>query len=149
MQLKRIVISILFLLTYTIGFAHNLMPHNVLNGSDSKHCHEHVNSDVSNTDDYISHGDHFDTNLYDLIICTLSDTEHGDENCNLEHYIAPSTNLSLKNIATVQLVAIIFTLLNEEINDDTKTAYNTNVQFSFLSPLLEHSPHRGPPATSC
>jgi len=139
----------LLLFTYSIGFAHNILPHNAFNLGQSEHNHQHIQTGSADEENYISHGNHFDTNWYDLIICALTDAEHGGEDCNLEHYIVPNTNSPLENIPTIQFVTLLFTFLTDETPDKPKIGYNINLQFSFLSPLLEHSPHRGPPAIIC
>lgn len=147
MQLKKTIISLLLLLTYSVGFAHNLVPHCTSTSEVNSHQHVHVSPDTD--EDFISHGNHYDASLIDLIVCALSETDHPLDNCSMQHYLSPKTNSSVNDINTVQILTVLFTLFNDEIKVEKKATYITQVQTKFTTPLLEHSPHRGPPATFC
>jgi len=158
MRLNKVIISLFLLLTYSIGFAHNLVPHcsgeiehASLTENDSHHQHghhEHLDEDVA-AHDHIAHENHYDEDYLDLVICMLDDVEHGDEDCEQEHcFILGSNNLSLKNLSNVQLIYLVVGLVQNSFTIEQPEYVSSEYCYNYLSPPLEKSPHRGPPHTS-
>ncbi len=155
----KFCISLFLLLTYTFGFAHNLIPHcqELATGEKqniSHHHHEHHKHkpDVkpSYEHGHIVHEGHFDENIYDLIVCILSELEHPADNCHSSHYILASQNNDLtKQLSKVKIVAVLFSLLNFTNQRKPLSEYSCEVAVQYSYPPLDNSPNRGPPSFSC
>lgn len=152
---KKIIISIILLLTYSLGFAHNIIPHqhdSETGFHNHDHTEEHHNHDHSSDSDpeHISHGNHFDEGLYDLIVCFLHETDFHKENCNTEFFIAAKTNRFLtKKNQQQKLVATHF-VSTIKIKPATSLFNVANNPISFYRFQLEDNlPLRGPPAKKC
>ena len=154
MQLKRAILSVSFLLVYSLGFSHDLIPHCRDHGKshDHKHGHEHHHHDVHdhNEDhDHISHHGHFDEGVLDLLICVLSETDHPvteDEHCfylpEVRNYKANSENF--KFIANFICSAV----MRARADDNTGASFQIAPANGYLPPPIANSPHRGPPVIS-
>lgn len=159
MRFRKVIISLFLFLTYSIGFAHNLVPHCTVDfensniaTKDSHHHHNHHehNGEDEADHDHIVHEDHLDSGYLDLVICLLEDVEHGDEECGQEHcFTLSSNNLSLKNFSKIQMIYVVFGLLQESFIHDQREYFNIEYSHIILSPPLEKSPHRGPPVFTC
>lgn len=160
MIIKRLSISIILLLTYSLGFAHNFVPHNhdteitvhEHSHEESGHSHHHhaAKEQAHQEHKHISHGAHFDEGFYDLLICFLHDADHHEDECDNHYYIpAKANNTSTNNLLPQQLVATIIAL-SVEI-EPTELTYNieVNSRINYRSPSIENSPLRGPPAQKC
>jgi hypothetical protein len=91
MQLKNAVISFLLICSYSLGFAHNVIPHcDEAHGNGANHSHEHhihIGPDETNEEHtHIAHNDHFDDGILELLICALEVVNHHDGACDLEFY---------------------------------------------------------------
>ena len=161
MEFKRIVISCLLLVTYTLGFAHSLIPHceagdtehqiAAHEGSNSHHHHEHhQHAPEDNVDhEHIIHNGHLDGGLYDFIVCLLSDAQHPRNDCNLQHYLPAITNDKIDTkISKTRLVATLFALCCIIIQNEELPSFSSELA-NYLSPHIEHTPYRGPPSFSC
>ena len=159
MQTKKAFISVLLLLTYSLGFAHNLVPHceELTIGeqqSSSHHHHEHHqhSSDEENAlaDQHISHNDHFDLGVYDLIACFLSEMEHPGNDCHFENCFLLKTSDDLtKQFSKTKIVIILYSVLGLLDQNESLSEYNSEFAEQYLSPPLGNSPNRGPPSISC
>ena len=157
MNIKRIIISFILLLTYSLGFAHNIIPHqhdsetHTHNHShDNAHDHSHSNSLAHNDHQHVSHGDHFDESLYDLLVCFLHETDFKTDECNIYYIAPPKTNASSK-AQTQQLLAVIstlFELVSDSENTPSKHIVGNDSTKDYLSPSIANSPLRGPPSIS-
>lgn len=158
MNFKRIVISFFLLLTYSLGFAHNLIPHQHdsetekhSHAHDNKHEHHHHSEPKKSKveHEHISHGDHFDEGFYDLLVCFLHDADFHTDDCNT-HYIAPTkthrslTNKSQKTLFVATLLAVTIEVEQPEL----ATYFNVNSIIFYHSHSIEDSPLRGPPSIS-
>lgn len=153
---KKIIISIILLLTYSLGFAHNFIPHQHDSQTEThSHAHEddhehHPHNSVVDSDhEHISHGDHFDEGLYDLLVCFLHDADFHNDDCNNHYFISTKSNNSLTNKS--QQLALVATLLALTIEFDQPRS-TTNIVVdqatSYRSPSIADSPLRGPPVLS-
>lgn len=156
----KFFISFLLLLTYTFGFAHDLIPHcqELAIGEKqniSHHHHEHHQHEpdvkLSSEHDHIVHEGHYDENIYDLIVCILSELEHpADDDCHVSHYIPTKLNTDLtKQVSKTKIIAILVSVFS--LTDQRKSLYeyNSEVAVQYSSPPLGNSPNRGPPSISC
>jgi len=155
---KNIIISIILLLTYSLGFAHNFIPHNHDIGTEvhehshenEEHKHHHHASEEKSHNDDISHGDHFDEGFYDLILCFLHDANHHEDECDNHYYIPAKSNNSLsKKSNQLKLAA---TLLASTINikqPELISNLDFNSNLFYHSHKIEGSPLRGPPSPKC
>ncbi|MDB4533628.1 hypothetical protein N9242_02065 [Vicingaceae bacterium] len=159
MLTKKLFISIILLLTYSLGFAHNFVPHN--HDSETavhEHSHEenghshhhHSTKEQAHQDhEHISHGDHFDEGFYDLLICFLHDADHHEDECDNHYFIPTKTNSSSTNkLHQQKLVAtlIALTVVLEKPELTYKLDVNSSIFYRSLS--MEDSPLRGPPSIS-
>ncbi len=156
MQLKRTLIAIVMLFSYTIVFAHNIIPHCPHSAGDDATCglhaihsdshhHEH-NHDAGDEDSHIIHADHVDDGIFDFLVCMLSETEHSDnenENHQIVHTENQAVNMEFK--LDVQKIAILFvafdlTPISAEIDRP-----EGDLEIVIPLPPIEYAPRRGPP----
>lgn len=159
MKIIKSVISVFLLLTYSLGFAHNLIPHcqELAIGEQqniSHHHHEHHQHEpdvkLSSELDHIVHEGHFDENIYDLIACILSELEHPADDCHNSQYVPTKSNNDLtKQLSKVKIVAILFSVLGFTNQSKSPSEYSCEVAVQYSSPPLDNSPNRGPPSISC
>jgi len=157
--LRRVIISFLLLLTYSLGFAHNFVPHQ--HGSqtekhkhthDDKHEHHHHNetNNLAIDHEHISHGNHFDEGFYDLLVCFLHDTDFHSDDCK-SHYFIPAKSNNTLSERSLQLFAIVNTLFSTTLESEEASSIDfLDLDFTsdYRSPSLVDSPLRGPPVFS-
>jgi hypothetical protein len=155
---KKIILSILLLFTYSLGFAHSFIPH-----QHTTETHEHVHEENGHTHhhhstkeqahqdhEHITHGDHFDEGLYDLIVCFLHDANQHQQECDLLYVIPTKTNNTSTNKSQhLKLVAtqLVFPLKAEQAQSIHQVEANSTI--CYRSSSLEDSPLRGPPTPKC
>jgi hypothetical protein len=153
MQFYKIIISLLLLLTYSFGFAHNLVPH-CNDSSEENHTHvpshnhhQHFEGEEIDTEHSdIAHNNHFDGGVIDFITCLVHESETPGEECSVEHCFTFSTNnFSLKDISKIQTAIVLFTVFQPIVQNETILYSSADLEINYLSPPLEDSPHRGPP----
>ena len=157
MQIKRVVISCFLLFTYSLGFAHNLIPHceasNIEHQENSHHHHEHHQHDSDDKDidhEDIVHNGHLDAGFYDYVLCFLSDTEHPIHDCNLNHYLPANTYDKVDTeLSKAKFIAVLITVFSTTEQDEALPKTRSEVASIYLSPPIGDSPHRGPPSFSC
>ena len=152
----------ILLLTYSLGFAHNIIPHS--HDSETEHHeenHEHeghhhhhhhhhhsTSKQLTANHEHITHGNHFDEGLYDLLICFLHEAHQEDE-CENQHYIPANTNRIIINKLQVnKLVATLFSITLESEMSELISENQIDSETSYLSPSVEDTPLRGPPSIS-
>ncbi len=155
---KRVFISIILLFAYSLGFAHNLIPHThshetkeeIVVHKESGHPHHHHNNlhqHKKHVDhEHISHGDHFDEGFYDLLICFLHTADNQAKDCDAHYYITTDHNRTLTNKQKIQLLATLVVLYSEP---EEVVLFSELYSFSELKippPLITNSPLRGPPS---
>ena len=160
MQVIRSVISLFLLLVYSISFAHDLIPHChfdkmsehiVAEQGESHHHHEHHTHEADEETDHehITHQNHLDDGLLDYVICLLSELEHPSEYAHRHYAPVISNDNFLKGLDKPKFVAILFTVFTAPEIDMLPSRYATELAFTYHSPPLLNSPHRGPPSISC
>lgn len=156
LRLKKAIISCLLVLTYSIGFTHNLVPHcsgeidhvDVLSEDVHHHNHHEHNDKDASDHNHVVHNNHFDSNYVDLVICLLEDVGQEAEHCGQEHcFVISSKVLSLKNLPSTQLTYVLYSLFQNITELESPSHYDVEICCNYLSPPLERSPHRGPPFT--
>ena len=156
---KKAFISIVLLLTYSLGFAHNFIPHShsideenhAITHEEDGHHHHHNHSTKHLTSDHehISHGSHYDETLYDLLVCFMHDTHNHENDCEDHYFLAVnSTRNIITKIQANKLVTALFTIISETQQNEFITDYFPNLEIAYLSPPKGESPLRGPPKNS-
>jgi len=154
---KRIIISLLLLLTYSLGFAHNFIPHqhnaetethNHAHDDKNEHHHHNGINKLGVDHEHISHGNHFDDGFYDLLVCFLHDAEFHSDDSNNDYFIPTKTNNTSSEIS-LQLFAIVNTLFATTL--ETKEAssldfLDIDLTSNYRSPSLVDFHLRGPPS---
>ncbi len=152
MQFSKVAISLLLLLTYSFGSAHNLIPHNqeldLQNHIPATHHHYSLNDKNSSNHDLILHQSHFDESLFDLVVCFISETDHPVKKCIIQHYMLTETNdVFPRDPVKANIACLLLMVFTEFSIKKSISVGNTNSGFTHLSPLLKSSPHRGPPSS--
>jgi len=147
-QLKKIIISVSLLLVYSLGFAHNLIPHSHdVNEAFANHSvighhhHQHADEHEHHDHEHVSHGTHVDENLYDFLVCVLFEMEHEEHGC-VFHQLPTTVKMVKKN--------------QTDLVFSSNTTYNTPASLSkptlssvivpgYFSPLISALSLRGPP----
>jgi len=153
---KKAIISILLLLTYSLGFGHNFIPHNHDTekeehvDSHEKNGHHHHNNitHLNVTHKHISHGDHFDHGFYDLLVCFMHEA-HQEESCKENLYFpSKSSRFIVNKLQTVKLIYLLISINLESTNSGLFSGVIVNSTLDYLTPNIESSPLRGPPSIS-
>lgn len=154
MQVKQSIIAFIFLAIFSLGFGHGVVPHcegKEAGGEDHHHHKHHEHSSDNPIDDYhVSHNNHLDENIYDYLVCLVSDLEHEDDNCNM--FLC--SNITLNDFSFIDLVKVELPLVhissfNLELLNNSESDYAELDCISGLPPILENILHRGPPSISC
>ena len=154
MELKRVVISFFLIFSYTVGFAHSVIPHcdNLLNGNHihntaEGHNHQHHDhSDFSHKDhEHITHGNHFDKGIYDLLICLFSDLEHGESECNMQHNNPIEPSIEYNQQEYIKFISI-FSTISGDIKEIEQQRLSKLSESAYYSPELSAQSLRGPPS---
>lgn len=107
MQLKKTIISFLLIIAYSVGFAHELIPHyhveDGVNIGANEELHHHVTPNERDLND-ITHDDHLDDNFLDFLVCIISHSEHSSHD-NLEA-LHQGTDLSIDKSAPSNLMGL-------------------------------------------
>jgi len=152
MKITKIIISLFLLLTYSLGIAHNIIPHQH-DGADHQHVseghqedgHHHLSNDSNTEHKHIPHGDHFDEDMYELLVCFLHQSESKENDCNKQHYTPAKTYRSLINKDSQLNASLLDNLHRVELKETSLETINfTDQAFSLL--LSSCSTLRGPPS---
>lgn len=146
----------MLLLAYSLGFTHNLISHThiaesenniVAHDEDGHHHHHHHNIQNNKHVDHehISHGNHFDEDLYDLLICFLHTADNQAKDCDNEYYIAADHNRVLKSKQQVKLLATLVALYTEPEESVLFSEFYAVAELKIRPPLISSYPLRGPP----
>ena len=156
MRLMKPFIAVFLLLTYSVGFAHNLIPHHhhITTGiGEAGHHHEHhqhgMESSFGENHEHIEHQDHFDENLLDLLICMLHDFEHSEGECYTQYLVVPKKstqpigNSKVKLICTLLSFVLVnpFESVSQNFCEGDETAISVDVP--------DNARDRAPPVFSC
>ena len=152
MKIAKAFISIILLFTYTLGFAHNLVPHHMDIGEHGNETafhehHQHNDSEELNPDhNHHDHGDHFDEGLYDFILCFFSELEQPSESCSVHYYFPAESTKNVKQFKSNALLATYFALA---LKLDFSQEYSiSEIEYFYSSPLSGCEWTRGPPSIS-
>jgi hypothetical protein len=150
MSCKRTVISLFLLLTYTLGFGHDVIPHQ--HNSDTHHhaeTHHHHDGATHKHEhkqhDHVAHGNHFDSSLYDLIICFLSEASHATEECEFTHYTLSNTASAAKNTTQASSTISLYSSIVAETTNNTNGDDFNFSSINYRPRRIASSPLRGPP----
>lgn len=157
MELKKTILSIILLATYTLGLAFNTTAvcQDLAIGETeiSQHHHdhhEHIETESITSDhEHLVHEDHLDEGWYDFIVCFLSDLEHSQDKC---HTIQTSQFLfkrgnSINDVSKiVAAISFFFYGISIEEESDEYGEYYVN---NYSSPCIHNISDRGPPIYSC
>ena len=142
MKIGKILISLLLLLTYSLSYAHSLIPH--CHGLD---CEVHGTTHGVKADSDQKHHHHQNENPYSG---HFEHDEHCDEDCTFPIYIVGITADELnKNFKNKGFVAVLLSFFKELELSSRPSDYERNCMDNFLSPDIKNAPHRGPPTPSC
>ena len=137
------------LFTYTIGFAHDFIPHyhieDIHVGVVSEDHHKHVDSDTKAVEN-VAHGDHIDSGIYDYLVCIFSEANHS--NHDIKTVVLQGSNNSIVHQNDVILYEdqFVFVLNDVPIKKNVKVCSKPiNDNSSCLS---SRSNRRGPPTFS-
>jgi hypothetical protein len=153
---KRVFISIVLLLAYSLGFAHNFVPHNhdtetTIHDHEGKghaHHHHHSKKQAHQDHEHISHGDHFDEGFYDLLICFLHTADNQAKDCDAHYYMTTDHNRTLTKEQNTKLLATLVVLYNEPEEVILHSEFYTLSELKIPPPLITNTPLRGPPTFS-
>jgi hypothetical protein len=152
---KKVIISFILLLSYTLGIAHNLIPHShnhdgekiiISHNANGHQHHQHSDNGTIHKDhEHISHNNHYDESLFDLMVCFINKIDHSTEQCKDQHYLPSKTNsISIKNLKKIKLASVLLILFNEVESNNSYTFYEP-LLFTSLTSYIKVSPLRGPP----
>ena len=153
MQMKKTILSLVLLLSYSLGFAHNLLPHcsNPDQLSHNHHeLHEHYNGEGSSELDHahITHNNHKDEGLYDFLLCLLSEVDHHThDELNTEFTFSKTSKVNL-GFLKVKFNAITAEKISVEYFSSFISVQPIDFQHFYYSPRIGHLRHRGPPQVS-
>jgi len=143
-EVKRIVISLLLLCTYSLSFAQGLLPHSHDwqdgIGNEEHHHYGYQDKDSSNKGE----GKQGDDSLLDLILCFLTDLDNPDDDAKIETN-NPNLN-SQKVFQKAQLAAVILSFI--PLPEPELQYYVPRVEPLFRRLLTRYIPQRGPPTIS-
>lgn len=160
MQFAKAIISLLLLFTYSIGFAHDLIPHchadeaieliTTEHGENHHHLEHHNHAKIENLDDDdVLHENHLDDSLFDYVVCLLSKLQHNQGLAHLHFIHATTDNDSEKECARTSLLAVLLVTYVEFTSEEPFILFDRYIANNSQSPFIVASPHRGPPFLSC
>jgi hypothetical protein len=147
-QYKKVIISISLLLVYSLGFAHNLIPHShelneafIDHSEIGHHHHQHTgeHEHLEEDHEHVAHGSHIDESLYDYLVCMLFEMEHQEHGCEL-HYVP-----QVEKVVNTHLLTVIPAKAISNANNFSKPKPNSVIVPGYFSPLISEIPLRGPP----
>ena len=153
MQMKKTILSLVLLLSYSLGFTHNLLPHcsNPDQFSHNHHeLHEHHSEEHSHDieHEHIAHDNHEDEGLYDFLLCLLSEVDHhSHDELNAEFTFSKTSKVNL-GFLKVKFNAIAAEKISAEYFLSFTSVKSIDFQHYYYSPHIWHLRHRGPPNIS-
>lgn len=143
-------ISFLLLLTYSLGFAHNLVPHcsSILPHESHAYSHQHHSHQSPHEEDHmhVVHQNHVDDGLLDYVLCVVNDTGNEEHECVEDHFFTIQNNaISLKKIIYLPTSIILFAINNELKEALMATRFMLENNITYVSPPLKNTSLRGPP----
>ncbi len=152
---KRKCHILILVLVYLIGLAHNLVPHvdAFPLDNDVPHLHEHHThtgkSQPAGHSRDIAHADHYDSGLYDLLLCFLNESEHSGGDCHSAHErITKAGEQYGELICAPAIVPKSHFAISQFVPQLPQATFQSPVK-QYLPPLATAISHRGPPLFSC
>lgn len=152
---KRVFISLLLILTYTVSFAHSFVPHCTDNHpieshSELEHNHAHHNHEGHESNEeghsHVEHGDHFDEGFLDYLVCLFDGVHHHDHSCDVQ--LVPQYDVfdhsSEKSVIGDQVISTDLSIPHIE---NQSRIVSTTVQLGRKQIDLTSSSGRAPPCT--
>lgn len=127
-----------------MGFTHGLIPHGHESNNHNHSHHEHDSENELGDHDHVEHNNHFDENIYDLFLCVLSDLEHGEHECSVEHNTKTNYRL-LTNKNTIISAQNPTRFRDLDLSISETLPYNVNVLYPSVSCFYATQSRRGPP----
>ena len=152
MRLRKTLISFLLIFSYSIGFAHNAIPHcDEEHGNNVHHSHEqnhqHASSEELNSEhSHFAHNDHFDHGFIDLLICALESSSHHNGACESECYNTITDYSSIKTVNNSNHSSDFISSNDIFESNITTVDYSTNILLNSSKEYLILYPYRGPPS---
>jgi hypothetical protein len=154
---KRVAISFFLLLTYSLGFANNFIPHNhnndkgshVISHKKNGHQHHHHNSTTKHSHTHQNTSENNNTgDFYNLLLWLMHDAHQHDDS-EEQCYLSNKTSRILDNkIQANNLFAVRFSVFAETERSKLITNYIMKSEGVHLEPPIDSTPHRGPPSIS-
>lgn len=157
MVLKKAIISVFLLLTYSMGLAHEVIPHchhNTVGPESNGHHvvdHQHDLGHVCEKESaHFDHRAHCDEGFMNFVVCLMSETDHPDT-CNERSLFLPSLTHDLSSNQGVKLLITAAILLTSYDFFSLSACKQTFADPSFSCFPRASSPAslRGPPSISC
>ena len=157
--MKKLVLSILLVFTYLLGFVHNVIPHHHAGDHEHHvevdqelghhhHGHHDHNTEGSSDHAHISHEDHVDGGIFDLVLCIFNEVEHTSSTHHSVH-LSSINSISIKSgFKSIPFNALLLDR-SYELHSNSKLEKIDAAQASDLCAVLLVSPLRGPPIFSC
>lgn len=153
MKILKPIISVFLLLTYLVGFSHNILPHHHFDEAQPYthlEMHEHANVNEYDYDD-VKHKSHLDDSFIDYVLCLLSEVKHPTSYKVDKHMVSFQKEAnSLKEKFIVSFLSLVFSFNPDSSAQPTIIKPNNRVVFlGSPIPFIESFSFRGPPSISC
>lgn len=153
MQLKRFSISLFLIFAYSIGFAHDFVPH-CADADHTAHGTVQINHESSHNHcltekkdhSHISHSDHFDDGLIDYLICIFESSSHHTDDCHVGiHSSKFESNSEISILSDTQIAASNFDFTSVDFSISENSKYDDFIPLPYNKGFENLCPHRGPP----
>ena len=153
MQMKRTILSLVLLLSYSLGFAHNVLPHcsNPDQFSHS-HCQTHVHHNEEGLHDigheHSAHDNHEDEGFYDFLLCFFSEVDHHYHyELNTDFTFSKISEINL-DFLKVKIHAVLTEVQKPRVFESFVSTREVEDSSTYSIPIVGHERHRGPPQMS-
>ncbi len=148
MSARKVWFSGLLLMIYSIGYAHELLPHchidhpvDHIAHEAGHHHHEHLPHDAL-AHDHIVHDQHLDHGLFDFVICLLNEWKH--PLVDMPHLSMPAANANAGSVKTF-VSLLCFSAIVDPVESKIDPHPDLVLQPAGPDLILSNCPHRGPP----
>lgn len=151
----KTIISIFLLFTYSLGFAHSIIPHcsGVSEAGEHTATHEHHEHGVTENHldkhNHVTHNEHFDDGFIEFITCLIHEAESHETGCTVEaSYTVNVNDVSFQDKSKLIASVVLLSLFQTELNNQLVLFSPLNVEEIYSSPPIKSTPLRGPPLLS-
>lgn len=160
MKLIKPIIAVFLLLTYSLAFAVELIPHfhidnhveyiSIVQEKSQNHTnHQYIKPENKEADDVL-HENHLADSLLDFVISLLSELEHPESDIFHQHLVVSELNsVTTKVLSKTKIIAVLPAIFIEPIAINPEKEFKNYSLRNYQSLIIGSSPHRGPPAFSC